>query len=881
MKIRHLPMPHWARRHAVDWLALWGAPGFESRITLEFSSRMTRFLGRCYPERRLIRLSERLLHGPRGVLEEALCHELAHIAVFELNGRNCRPHGPEWKVLMQRGGLRAAHPSPLGRRPTAQKKEAPPLPLHPPLSRLPRRARRSSYRPTMAVCSVRRSRSRRQARDSAATGTGSKAHVRGNSCPFCEPDSKRIFHKGRRVVGLWDNFPVTPGHTLLITKRHVATWFDATVEERSELLAAIDIARDEILSRHQPDGFNIGINVGEAAGQTIFHLHLHVIPRYRGDVEDPTGGVRHVIPSKANYLRSTKGGAQLSAEPGPSLAIEDVSTLPHTESLIRGEDDPLLPHLLTHLDEAERADVAVAFVLESGVNRIEQQLSDLLDRGGRVRLLTGDYLGITDPRALLRLLDLREGSEGELDLRVFECQGQSFHPKAYVFHFRAPLTGGVAYLGSSNLSAQALEQGVEWNYRIIPSEDREGFRSIIHAFDELFHHKKTRPVDPEWIRHYRSTRKPPPTKAPVEIEREAPPPPPEPHSIQKKALKALERTRAEGNQAGLVVLATGLGKTWLAAFDSVRFEAKRVLFVAHREEILRQSLRTFRRIRPEATFGFYTGKEKIPEADVLFASIQTLGRKAHLRQFQPEDFDYIVVDEFHHAAARSYRQLIDYFEPRFLLGLTATPERTDGGDLLALCGENLVFRRDLTVGIREGLLCPFHYYGVPDEVDYQNIPWRNGRFKEEELTKAVATQKRAENALEQYRHRAGSRTLAFCCSQLHADFMNAFFSKHDIRAAVVHSGPLSAPRATTLEKLNEGELDVVFAVDMFNEGVDLPNVDTIMMLRPTESRILWLQQFGRGLRVSEGKDHLRVIDYIGNHRAFLLKPEDAVRTGTG
>ena len=233
----------------------------------------------------------------------------------------------------------------------------------------------------------------------------------------------------------------------------------------------------------------------------------------------------------------------------------------------------------------------------------------------------------------------------------------------------------------------------------------------------------------------------------------------------------------------------------------------------------------------------------------------------------------IVVDEFHHAAAATYRRLIDYFEPQFLLGLTATPERTDGGDLLGLCGENLVYRCDLAEGIRRDLLCPFRYYGVPDEVDYSNIPWRSSRFDSEALTNAVATQSRAANALEQYRQHGGERTVAFCCSKTHADFMASYFRENGLRAVSVHSGPDSAPRAASLEKLGKGELDIICSVDMFNEGLDVPQIDTVMMLRPTESRVLWLQQFGRGLRKADGKETLNVIDYIGNHRTFLLKPQ--------
>jgi len=230
------------------------------------------------------------------------------------------------------------------------------------------------------------------------------------------------------------------------------------------------------------------------------------------------------------------------------------------------------------------------------------------------------------------------------------------------------------------------------------------------------------------------------------------------------------------------------------------------------------------------------------------------------------------VDEFHHAAAATYRRIIRHFEPQFLLGLTATPERSDGGDLLALCGENLVFSCNVADGIARGRLCPFHYYGIPDVIDYSNIPWRSGKFDEAELTRKVATQARAANALEQWRELGGGRTLAFCVSQRHADFMAKFFADAGVRSAAVHSGTGSAPRSESLERLERGELEVLFAVDMFNEGLDIRGIDTVLMLRPTESKILWLQQIGRGLRTSPGKTQLRIIDYIGNHKVFLNKP---------
>ncbi|MDP7069265.1 MAG: DEAD/DEAH box helicase, partial [Candidatus Peribacteraceae bacterium] len=287
-----------------------------------------------------------------------------------------------------------------------------------------------------------------------------------------------------------------------------------------------------------------------------------------------------------------------------------------------------------------------------------------------------------------------------------------------------------------------------------------------------------------------------------------------------------------------------------------------------------QAMNTFRIIQPEAHLGKYTGLERSISAELVFASVQTLSRKEHLENFETNEFDYIIIDEFHHAAARTYRKIIDYFEPKFLLGLTATPERTDGGDLLGLCGENLVYSCDMSRGIELGLLSPFHYFGVPDEVDYTNIPWRSTRFDPKALENALATQARAENALEQWREKGGpeSRTLAFCCSMSHADYMADYFTKAGVRSVAVHSGAQSSPRASSIEKLKKGDLDVVFAVDIFNEGVDIPNIDTILMLRPTESRILWLQQFGRGLRKFENKPRLNVVDYIGNHRVFLNKP---------
>jgi len=680
------------------------------------------------------------------------------------------------------------------------------------------------------------------------------------TCPFCNPKNNTVFLETDTVIGLWDQFPVSPGHALLIPRRHVDHWFEATQAEQQALIASIELAKTRIESEYKPDGYNIGFNTGRAAGQTVFHLHIHIIPRYHGDMIDPSGGVRHVIPEKGKYrLADSQGTYGLDQTQMQAL-------------LTTGPARPLLHNLREDIDRASRVDIAVAFTLRSGVELLFDSFRDLLDRNGDLRFLTGDYQDCTDPLALLRLLDLADRAE----LRAYETRlGNGFHPKAYICHF--PDGDGVAYVGSSNVTKAALVHSVEWNFRVAPRRDHAGFAAVALAFEELFQSEATTALTPQWISSYEARRRTP--SVTTEVVPDEPPVIPTPHGIQKLALEALENTRQLGNTAGLVVLATGIGKTWLAAFDSNQPYFKKILFVAHREEILNQALNTFRKIRPKAKLGRYTGEEKQLDADAMFASIQTLGKQRHLLNFQRNAFDYIVVDEFHHAASASYRKLIDYFEPKFLLGLTATPERTDGGDLLGLCQENLVFRCDLADGIDKKLLCPFHYFGVPDNVDYANIKWRSNRFDPGELENALATQARAQNAYEQYTKHGGKKTLTFCCSQRHADFTANFFREKGLRCVAVHSGESSAPRSNSLDQLEAGELDMVCAVDMFNEGVDLPSIDTVMLLRPTESAILWTQQIGRGLRNAEGKAYLSIIDYIGNHKVFLNKPRALLGLG--
>lgn len=543
--------------------------------------------------------------------------------------------------------------------------------------------------------------------------------------------------------------------------------------------------------------------------------------------------------------------------------------------LVTGGTDPFLPHLSQAISVATDIAIAVSFVKTTGLRLLMRDLEFAL-RGGddlgrqptRLRFLTSDYLGITDPEAL-RILSLLQ--QHGADVRVFVTDNDSFHLKAYIFSERGPdgSLRGTAFVGSSNISGQALQDALEWNYRVVYPDD-DGFLEAERSFEELFAHQRCLPLTDAWIDAYERRRRPPPVSiAPGSDELE---PPPQPTPVQVDALEALAATREEGFRRGLVVLATGLGKTWLAAFDAERMGARRVLFVAHREEILSQAAETFVRIRKGLRVGFYTGKARDGDVDVLCASVQTLARAAHLEKFAPQHFDYVVVDEFHHASAATYRKLLGHFAPSFLLGLTATPDRTDQSDILSFCDDNLVFTCGLFDGIDQELLAPFHYYGIWDEeVDYREIPWRNGKFDPEQLSSKLATLARARHALKEWRERAQRRTIAFCVSTRHADVMAEQFRRAGVEAAAVYSGS-SLGRGEALTRLREGQLQVIFSVDLFNEGVDLPSIDTVMMLRPTESKILFLQQFGRGLRRSEGKSHLVVLDFIGNHQSFLQKP---------
>ncbi|NLZ73217.1 MAG: DEAD/DEAH box helicase, partial [Bacteroidales bacterium] len=359
-----------------------------------------------------------------------------------------------------------------------------------------------------------------------------------------------------------------------------------------------------------------------------------------------------------------------------------------------------------------------------------------------------------------------------------------------------------------------------------------------------------------------------------------------PKGPQIEALYELKKTRLEGLEKGLIVAATGVGKTFLAAFDSKSYN--KILFLAHREEILNQAARSFSLIKPDAKIGFFTGARKDQECDILFATVQTLGRIEYLNDqfFSKEYFGYIIIDEFHHAVSNNYGNVIEYFKPEFLLGLTATPERLDNQDVFALCDYNLVYEARLKEAINKGWLVPFRYYGVFDDTNYSSVDYRNGKYNEKQLERILSRNERADLILKNYLKYKSLRSLGFCSSRNHAVYMAEYFSNHGVSSCAVISGngvqtenesesknkSFIIDRKEAIYKLKKAEINVIFSVDMFNEGLDIPEIDLVMFLRPTESPTVFLQQLGRGLRKQRNKNYLNVLDFIGNYKKANLIP---------
>ncbi len=542
-----------------------------------------------------------------------------------------------------------------------------------------------------------------------------------------------------------------------------------------------------------------------------------------------------------------------------------------TDVMTGGRDQQryLLYQLQESLKKADRVDIIVSFLMESGVRMILKDLKTALDRGVQIRILTGNYLGITQPSALYLI---KKELGNRVDLRFYSDKQRSFHPKSYIFHGKDL---SEIYIGSSNVSRSALTSGIEWNYRFTSEADPKNFQLFYDTFEDLFFNHSIIIDDGELRRYSKNWHKPALYRDinrydshEEEIETRIEPLF-QPRGAQIEALYALEDSRAEGATKGLVQAATGIGKTYLAAFDSAKYQ--RVLFVAHREEILKQAAASFQNVRHSMDYGFFDGKHKDRDKSVIFASVATLGRSEYLGEefFSRDYFDYVVIDEFHHAVNDQYKRIVEYFRPKFLLGLTATPERMDGKNIYEICDYNVPYEISLKDAINRGMLVPFRYYGIYDETDYSGLHLVKGRYDQKQLTDVYKDNARRYDLIyKHYRKYRSRRALGFCCSRQHAEKMAEEFCRRGIPSVAVYSnaeGEFSEDREKAVRQLQNQKIRVIFSVDMFNEGVDIASLDMVMFLRPTESPTVFLQQLGRGLRTCKGKEYLNVLDFIGNY----------------
>lgn len=538
----------------------------------------------------------------------------------------------------------------------------------------------------------------------------------------------------------------------------------------------------------------------------------------------------------------------------------------------------LQSHLIEAMKEADTIYFVVAFIQKSGAQMITSHLKRASERGAEIKILVGDYLYITNPEALHQLLS----ELPEAEIRLFESKGRSFHPKAYLFRYE---TACQTFIGSSNLSKSALTTGIEWNVHTELRVDAPFFEHAVDQFLHLFFHEQTVPLNTLTLEQYK--RKYVVANAiynlssAVEADDFSPDMPTiiseemitdyhlSPRPAQQLALDALQTMREEQYDKALVIMATGLGKTYLAAFFARSF--KRVLFIAHREQLLHQAKQSFTNVFPNDEMSIFDGNHKEKNGRFVFASIFTLSAHYHLQQFDKDAFDLIVIDEFHHATATSYERVLQYFQPDFLLGITATPDRLDNQDVYALCDGNVAISIHFIDAIRQGWLSPFHYIGVRDPIDYTTIEWRANRYDESQLLAAQLQEDYAMTALREWEHHKQKRTIAFCSSVAQALTMSQYFNESGYRTVALHGDSTIAERRQMIERLHLGKLDAIFTVNLFNEGVDIPLVDTLLFLRPTESLAVFTQQIGRGLRLAEGKSHCVIIDLIGNYRKADLK----------
>lgn len=539
-----------------------------------------------------------------------------------------------------------------------------------------------------------------------------------------------------------------------------------------------------------------------------------------------------------------------------NLNIESSQNFQH--KLLCNKEEKIIINLRKELENCDEFIISVAFITEGGLSLILEQLKELENRNIRGKILTGDYLNFTEPKALKRLLNYKN-----IELKILSKE--KFHAKGYFFKKGNLWT---LIIGSSNLTQTALTVNFEWNLKINSLEDGKITKDILNNFEEIF--ERLPKLDLEMIENYEKVYKLSKEYSKIQeknqnslFKKDI-----KPNFMQKEALENLKLLR-ESEDKGLLISATGTGKTYLSAFDVKNLKPEKMLFIAHRKTILRKAKYTFENIISNKKMAIY-GEESIVDADYIFAMVQTLNKKEHLEKFSKNYFNYIIIDEVHHSGAKTYQSIISYFKPDFLLGMTATPERSDDFDIYRLFNHNIAYEIRLYDALRENLLCPFHYFGVSDiTVDGECIDNKTS-------IKNLTLEQRIDHIIEKSRYYGYSgeklHGLMFVSRVEEANILAEKFNERGIKSIALTGEHGDNTRENAIEKLENGEIEYIITVDIFNEGIDIPCVNQVILLRPTESSIVYIQQLGRGLRKNKNKEFVVVLDFIGNYEKNFLIP---------
>lgn len=510
------------------------------------------------------------------------------------------------------------------------------------------------------------------------------------------------------------------------------------------------------------------------------------------------------------------------------------------------------------LKECDYFEFSVAFISESGLAVLKQILLNLKEKGVKGRIITSTYLGFNAPKMFKQLLSFTN-----IEVRIFEQEHCGFHPKGFIFH-----TGNHRdiIVGSSNLTQTALESNQEWDLFFTSHENGELASQVSNEFDIQW--ELSTPLTNEWIESYKETYVKPVRPASVQSSKAI-----KPNKMQEEALKSLKNLRDNNKDKALLISATGTGKTFLSAFDVKRFKPKRLLFVVHRRNIAEAALRSFKYLIPNVSMGIFSGNTKETDSDFIFSTVQTIHKKEYREMFERDAFDYIIIDEVHRAGAQSYQDIVDYFKPKFLLGMSATPERSDDFDIYEMFDHNIAYEIRLIQAMEYNLLCPFHYYGITDmTIDGIEI---DDKSEFNILTSELRVDYIIEK-INEYGY-SGDRIhgLIFCSRKDECEKLSQLFNMRGYKTIALtgdSSEEMRQKAIDSLESNDENSLDYIFTVDIFNEGIDIPKVNQVVMLRPTESAIVFVQQLGRGLRKNDSKEYVVIIDFIGNYEKNFLIP---------